>query len=147
MFTKPCNWQFLLSLRPARIANFARRPNCNGDSFPVLCYDYHIDRMTWLACISHYVRGHVHKIGHNYNGTGARHSTRSTRSKKETNKQTRKWKENVFDVFFDAVTLHHNISMRGSYLGFFPNRIKPTKIKKIKVVMKSYMISWQPLFF
>ena len=25
--------------------------------------------MTWLACISDYVRGHVHKIGHNYNGT------------------------------------------------------------------------------
>ena len=22
-----------------------------------------IDRMTWLACISHYVRGHVHKTG------------------------------------------------------------------------------------
>ena len=28
-----------------------------------------IDRMTWLACISHYVRGHVHKTGHNCNGT------------------------------------------------------------------------------
>ena len=28
-----------------------------------------IDRMTWLACILHYVRGHVHKIGHNYNST------------------------------------------------------------------------------
>ena len=28
-----------------------------------------IDRMTWLACISHCVGGHVHKIGHNYNGT------------------------------------------------------------------------------
>ena len=27
--------------RPARIVNFARRPNCNGDSFPVLCRDYH----------------------------------------------------------------------------------------------------------
>ena len=39
----------------------------------------------------------------------------------------------MFDVFFDAVTLHHNISMRGSYLGFFPKRIK-------------HMISWQPLF-
>ena len=39
----------------------------------------------------------------------------------------------MFDVFFDAATLHHNISMRGSYLGFFPKRIK-------------HMISWQPLF-
>ena len=37
-------------------------------------------------------------------------------------------------VFFDAVTLHHNISMRGSYLGFFPKRIKP-------------MISRQPLLY
>ena len=26
-----------------------------------------IDRTTWLACISHYVRGHVHKRGHDYN--------------------------------------------------------------------------------
>ena len=28
----------------------------------------------------------------------------------------------MFDVFFDAVTLHHNISMRGSYLAFFFQR-------------------------
>ena len=28
-----------------------------------------IDHMTWLACISHYVRGHVHKRGQNCNGT------------------------------------------------------------------------------
>ena len=28
-----------------------------------------IYRMTWLACTSHYVRGHVHKKGHKYNGT------------------------------------------------------------------------------
>ena len=28
-----------------------------------------IDRMIWLARISHYIRGHVHKAGHNYNGT------------------------------------------------------------------------------
>ena len=30
-----------------------------------------------------------------------------------------KLKENVFDVFFDAVTLHHNISMCGGYLWIF----------------------------
>ena len=67
------------------------------------------------------------KVGGNPGNKSARHST-VTRSKK-----TRKWKAwNVFDVFFDAVTLHHNISMCGGYLGFFPKRIKP-------------MISWQPL--
>ena len=67
------------------------------------------------------------KVGGNPGNKSARHST-LTRSKK-----TRKWKAwNVFDVFFDAVTLHHNISMCGGYLGFFPKRIKP-------------IISWQPL--
>ena len=33
--------KFYYRPRPARIANFAQRPNCNGDSFPVLCRDYH----------------------------------------------------------------------------------------------------------
>ena len=27
--------------QPARIGNFARRSNCNRDSFPLLCHDYH----------------------------------------------------------------------------------------------------------
>ena len=34
-----------------------------------------IDRMTWVACISHYVRWHVHKTGHKYNGTPSRFKT------------------------------------------------------------------------
>ena len=67
------------------------------------------------------------KVGGNPGNKSARHST-VMRSK-----NTRKWKAwNVFDVFFNAVTLHHNISMCGGYLGFFPKRIKP-------------IISWQPL--
>ena len=68
------------------------------------------------------------KVGGNPGNKSARHST-VTRSKK-----TRKWKAwNVCDVFFNAVTLHHNISMCGG-LGFFPKRIKP-------------IISWQPLLW
>ena len=39
-----------------------------------------------------------------------------TRSKKQ------EIKENLFDVLFDAVTLHHNIAMRGGYLWIFFQR-------------------------
>ena len=38
--------------------------------------------MTWLACISHYVRGHVHKSGQNCNGTEMKIKRKDTGKRK-----------------------------------------------------------------
>ena len=70
MFTWPCKTNFTTVPDPLELQILLEDQTATEILFQSYAATTTIDRMTWLACISHYVRGHVHKIGHNYNGTG-----------------------------------------------------------------------------
>ena len=69
MFTWPCKTNFTTVPDPLELQILLEDQTATETLFQSYAATTTIDRMTWLACISHYVRGHVHKIGHNYNGT------------------------------------------------------------------------------
>ena len=69
MFTWPCKTNFTTVPNPLELQILLEDQTATETLFQSYAATTTIDRMTWLACISHYVRGHVHKIGHNYNGT------------------------------------------------------------------------------
>ena len=71
MFTWPCKTNFTTVPDPLELQILLEDQTATEILFQSYAATTTIDRMTWLACISHYVRGHVHKIGHNYNGTEA----------------------------------------------------------------------------
>ena len=74
MFTWPSKTNFTTVPDPLELQILLEDQTATEILFQSYAATTTIDRMTWLACISHYVRGHVHKTGHNYNGTnrGAR---------------------------------------------------------------------------
>ena len=69
MFTWPCKTNFTTVPDQLELQILLEDQTATEILFQSYAATTTIDRMTWLACISHYVRGHVHKIGHNYNGT------------------------------------------------------------------------------
>ena len=69
MFTWPCKTNFTTVPDQLELQILLQDQTATEILFQSYAATTTIDRMTWLACISHYVRGHVHKIGHNYNGT------------------------------------------------------------------------------
>ena len=69
MFTWPCKTNFTTVPDPLELQILLEDQTATEILFQSYAATTTIDRMTWLACISHYVRGHVHKTGHNYNGT------------------------------------------------------------------------------
>ena len=69
MFTWPCKTNFTTVPDPLELQILLEDQTATEILFQSYAATTTIDRMTWLACISHYVRGHVHKIGHNHNGT------------------------------------------------------------------------------
>ena len=69
MFTWPCKTNFTTVPDPLELQILLEDQTATELRFQSYAATTTIDRMTWLACISHYVRGHVHKTGHNYNGT------------------------------------------------------------------------------
>ena len=71
MFTWPCKTNFTTVPDPLKLQILLEDKTATDLLFQSYAATTTIDRMTWLACISHYVRGHVHKTGHNYNGTKA----------------------------------------------------------------------------
>ena len=71
MFTWPCKTNFTTVPDPLNLQILLEDQTATEVLFQSYAATTTIDRMTWLACISHYVRGHVHKTGHNYNGTDA----------------------------------------------------------------------------
>ena len=71
MFTWPCKTNFTTVSDPLELQILLEDQTATEILFQSYAATTTIDRMTWLACISHYVRGHVHKTGHNYNGTMA----------------------------------------------------------------------------
>ena len=68
MFTWPCKTNFTSVPDPLELQILLEDQTATEILFQSYAATTTIDRMTWLACISHYVRGHVHKTGHNYNG-------------------------------------------------------------------------------
>ena len=68
MFTWPCKTNFTTVPDPLELQILLEDQTATEILFQSYAATTTIDRMTWLACISHYVRGHVHKTGHNYNG-------------------------------------------------------------------------------
>ena len=69
MFTWPCKTNFTTVPDPLELQILLEDQNATELRFQSYAATTTTDRMTWLACISHYVRGRVHKTGHNYNGT------------------------------------------------------------------------------
>ena len=69
MFTWPSKTNFTTVPDPLELQILLEDQTATEILFQSYAATTTIDRMTWLACISHYVRGHVHKTGHNYNGT------------------------------------------------------------------------------
>ena len=69
MFTQPCKTNFTIVPDPLELQILPEDQTATEILFQSYSATTTIDRMTWLACIWHYVRGHVHKTGHNYNGT------------------------------------------------------------------------------
>ena len=69
MFTWPCKTNFTTVPDPLELQILLEDQTATEILFQSYAATTTIDRMTWLACISHYVRGHVHKTGHNYNST------------------------------------------------------------------------------
>ena len=69
MFTWPCKTNFTTVPDPLELQILLEDQTATEILFQSYAATTTIDRMTWLACISHYVRGHVPKTGHNYNGT------------------------------------------------------------------------------
>ena len=74
MFTWPCKTNFTTVPDPLELQILLEDQTATEILFQSYAATTTIDRMTWLACIWHYVTGHVHKTGPNYNGTnrGAR---------------------------------------------------------------------------
>ena len=70
MFTWPCKTNFTTVPDPLELQILLEDQTATEILFQSYAATTTIDRMTWLACISHYVRGHVHKTGHNYNYNG-----------------------------------------------------------------------------
>ena len=69
MFTWPCKTNFTTVPDPLELQILLEDQTATEILFQSYAATTTIDRMTWLARISHYVRGHVHKTGHKYNGT------------------------------------------------------------------------------
>ena len=74
MFTWPCKTNFTTVPDPLKLQILLEDQTATELLFQSYAATTTIDCMTWLACISHYVRGHVHKTGHNYNGTSSSRS-------------------------------------------------------------------------
>ena len=68
MLTWPCKTNFTSVPDPQELQILLEDQTAKELLFQSYAAITRIDRMTCLACISHYVRGHVHKTGHNYNG-------------------------------------------------------------------------------
>ena len=68
MFTWPCKTIFTTAPDPLELQILLEDQTATELLFQSYAATTTIDRMTWLACISHYVRGHIHKTGDNYNG-------------------------------------------------------------------------------
>ena len=66
MFTWPCKTNFTTVPDPLELQILLEDQTATEILFQSYAATTTIDRMTWLACISHYVRGQVHKTGHNY---------------------------------------------------------------------------------
>ena len=64
MFTWPCKTNFTTVPDPLELQILLE----DQTATEILCQSHAatttIDRMTWWACISHYVRGHVHSVGY-----------------------------------------------------------------------------------
>ena len=75
MFTWPCKTNFTTVPDPLELQILLEDQTATELLFQSYAATTTIDRMTWLACISHYIRGHVHKTGHNYNRGLGRDST------------------------------------------------------------------------
>ena len=80
MFTWPCKTNFTTVPDPLELQILLEDQTATEILFQSYAATTTIDRMTWLACISHYVRGHVHKTGHNYNGKPVRRFPSPSRS-------------------------------------------------------------------
>ena len=64
MFTWPCKTNFTTVPDPLELQILLEDQTATELLFQSYAATTTIDRMTWLACISHYVTGHVHKTGH-----------------------------------------------------------------------------------
>ena len=110
MFTWPCKTNFTTVPDPLELQILLEDQTATEILFQSYAATTTIDRMTWLACISHYVRGHIHKAGHKYNGTKGFESRTSRLNFSRTS--IRQWKTMVFFYVVLNPVVHVNEMLR-----------------------------------